>query len=201
MESISANSDPLSEGIIVERQDSRATLISDKRQITQSNSDGSQGFYADYLLRAWCRSGYYIKPSNKAAQTVQSLFELRATNQSKIVSLDAVEKNKQRIENLCENTTDQAAPNRTAMWLSLSALDLLKAEGVFPSIINASGDESLLFEFYIKNDYYLVEFSNAGEIVYLSRINGFSKPAIEVSVEELKETIKIISTAYKNANL
>lgn len=103
---------------------------------------------------------------------------------------------KNRIVQLCENSEDEYAPNQIAQRLALYALDLLKNCKVVPSLINSTDEESLIFEFFTEDKYYLIEFYNSGEIIYLRRIEGQPKFVTETTVNGVKEIIKDITRAY-----
>lgn len=109
-------------------------------------------------------------------------------------------KAKERIEELC-NVDSPDAPNQIARELALEALKLLWTYKITPSLINPSGDESLFFEFFVKDDYYLFKFCNSGEIVYLKRIVGQPKIVKEINTQQLEEATKEITSAYGNADV
>ena len=111
------------------------------------------------------------------------------------------EKAKERIIEISNNQEDVFAPNQTACEMALEALKLLWDYKVLPSLINPSGDESLLFEFFMGNDFYLIEFYNSGEIIYLKRIVGKPKVIKEIDFQNLKDVIQEIISAYRNANV
>lgn len=108
-------------------------------------------------------------------------------------------KAKERIEKLCQDLTDVSAPNETAQHLALRALELLKENALLPTLINSSHDESLVFEFFVKNDAYSFDFYNDGETLYGRRVEGEIPHIAEIKNEErLIEAISEISRAYAN---
>jgi hypothetical protein len=114
-------------------------------------------------------------------------------------SSDFIEKYKSaktRILELCQNSNDEYAPNQTAQDLALHTLELLKTNKFLPSLINSTDDSSLIFEFFADDKFYLIEFYNSGEIIYLRRIEGQPKLVIEVKIDEINKIIKDISRAY-----
>ncbi len=108
-------------------------------------------------------------------------------------------KAKERIDELCQDLADVSAPNETAQYLALRALELLKENALLPTLINSSHDESLVFEFFVKNDAYSFDFYNDGETLYGSRVEGKIPHIAEIKNEErLIEAISEISHAYAN---
>ena len=103
---------------------------------------------------------------------------------------------KNRIVELCQNSNDEYAPNQTAQKLSLYTLELLKSNKVLPSLINSTDDSSLIFEFFVENEFYLIEFYNSSEIIYLRRIEGQPKFVTETSIDAINHIIKDIIRAY-----
>ncbi len=111
------------------------------------------------------------------------------------------EKAKERIIKLCQNQDDASSPNYIARESALETLDLLRNHRILPSLINSTGDESLIFEFFVENNFYLIEFHNSGELIYLRRIVGQPKFVTETNNTQLKEVIKEIARAYHNVNV
>lgn len=112
------------------------------------------------------------------------------------------EKAKSRIVRLCSNQIETDAPNQNVQRLALQTLKLFKKSGVLPTLINSTGDESLLFEFFINEDSYSIDFYNSGEIVYLRRIQGQIADVAEVDIEQfIREVVPEIALAYDRANL
>ena len=103
---------------------------------------------------------------------------------------------KNRIIQLCKNSDDEYAPNQAAQGLALHTLSLFKNCKVVPSLINSTDDESLIFEFFVDDKFYLIEFYNSGEIIYLRRIEGQPKLVTEIKIDEINKIIKDISRAY-----
>ena len=110
-------------------------------------------------------------------------------------------KAEKRIIELCLNQEDEYSLNENVRKMALAALNLLWRSEVAPSLINPSGDESLLFEFFVEEDFYLIEFYNSGEIVYLRKTTGQPKVIKEIGFQELEEATKEIARAYNNANV
>lgn len=104
------------------------------------------------------------------------------------------ERAKRRIVRLCK--LDLTAPNEHVKQLALETLKLLKENSILPSLINSTGDESLLFEFFIGEHSFSVDFYNDGEIIYLRRIQGHTPYVAKISIESeikgnlLKTTIR-----------
>lgn len=135
---------------------------------------------------------YYQYPFQKVTAVPKSSHVSNNFSFEDSVSAAKFQKAKKRIERLCQNSDDADAPNQIAEDLAIRVLELCKETDFFPSIINASGDESLLFEFFTNENYYLIEIYNSGELIYLPRLNGESMPASEITLEELKGLIKTI---------
>ncbi len=103
---------------------------------------------------------------------------------------------KNRIVELCKNADDEYAPNQTAEKHALYILGLLRNNKVAPSLINSTDDKSLIFEFFVDDKFYLIEFYNSGEVIYLRRIEGQPKLITETNISEIEEIIKEITCAY-----
>lgn len=129
------------------------------------------------------------KKKEKDIVTISSAFRQR------------YEKAKERIIKLCQNQDDAYSPNYVARKNALETLNLLRNHRILPSLINSTGDESLIFEFFVENNFYLIEFHNSGELIYLRRIVGQPKFVTEINNTQLKEVIKEIARAYHNVNV
>lgn len=103
-----------------------------------------------------------------------------------------------RINELCQNPIDLNAPNEVARLLALNTLELLKNNNVLPSLINSSHDESLVFEFFVNQDTYSIDFCNSGEVIYGRRIKEQMLNISELKEEQLKGVVLEISHAYAN---
>lgn len=103
---------------------------------------------------------------------------------------------KSRIIELCRDSDDEYTPNQTAQNVALYTLDLLRDNKVVPSLINSTDDTSLIFEFFVEDKFYLIEFYNSGEIIYLRRIEGQPKFVTEITIDGIKEIVKDITRAY-----
>jgi len=108
---------------------------------------------------------------------------------------------KKRILELCSNLEDLESPNQAVQNIALYTLNLLKEQNVFPSLINATGDESLLFEFFIEEHSFSIDFYNNGEIIYLRRINNLTPFISEVDSEQLKEIVLEIAHTYAKTDM
>jgi len=89
------------------------------------------------------------------------------------------------------NSYSAEPPNETAVNNSLTALDALINYSVFPTKISPSADEGIIFEFLSKTNYYLLEFCNDGDMVYLKRINGKTE-AFDISINDIESKINEI---------
>ena len=79
-------------------------------------------------------------------------------------------------------------PNNTAVNNALTTLDALEKCSKFPTKISPSADEGILFEFLSKANYYLLEFCNDGDMIFLKRINGKTE-AFDTSVNDIESKI------------
>ena len=102
-------------------------------------------------------------------------------------------KAKNRINDLCSNQEYTEALSREVRQSALDTLRSLKQENILPTLINPTGDNSLLFEFFINNDVYAIDFYNSGEIVYLRRRQGHNPSVTEISHEQVNETVSEIA--------
>lgn len=136
------------------------------------------------VARSLAFAGKTWKTKEKDVVTIISPFE------------EKYEKAKRRIIKLCANQIEVNAPNQNVQRSTLQTLRLLKEKNVLPSLINSTGDESLLFEFFIKADSYSIDFYNSGEIVYLRRVEGQIANGGEINFEQLERAVSEIASAY-----
>lgn len=102
-----------------------------------------------------------------------------------------------RISDLCSSEHDfDFPPTENAFKMAVDALELLRQNKLLPSLINATNDHSLLFEFFIKNQKYSLNFYNSGEIVYLAKRHNEKVVVIEIDESELEEAISEMILAY-----
>ena len=145
-------------------------------------------------------------PKSKVARSLafaETAWKKREKDVITIISPfeEKYEKAKSRIVRLCSTQIEVNAPNQIARQLALDTLTLLKENGVFPSLINSTGDESLIFEFFVKEDFYLIEFYNSGELIFLRRVKNQPKFTTEINAGQLKEITKEIAHAYARVDL
>ncbi len=101
-----------------------------------------------------------------------------------------------RTRSLCrDHLFNPKSPNQAVRDIAITALERLRKGNVLPTLINATGDESLLFEFSIGGDSYSLDFYNSGEIVLLKRVRGEVLSASEFDQGGLEEAISNILDA------
>ena len=86
---------------------------------------------------------------------------------------------------------DTEPPSKIAIKNAIFALKLTRKHFILPERVNASADEGIIFEFLKGDKYYLIEFYNDGDIVYLKRENTKSE-AFDITNAELEGIIKEI---------
>jgi hypothetical protein len=106
-----------------------------------------------------------------------------------------------RVNNLCQNPTDEYPPNLISQEAALETLNLLRSYNIVPSLINSTDDESLLFEFFSEKISYSIEFHNSGEIYYLRKAKGDVGFIFEIDKEQLREFTSEISSIYARNNM
>lgn len=106
------------------------------------------------------------------------------------------EEAKKRIVLLCQNQNDEFAPNQKAKEIALEILDFLRKQKIMPSLINSTGDKSLLFEFFTGENSFSIDIYNSGEIIYLSNIQGLQTHVIEFAENQIKEVVAKITHDY-----
>ncbi len=109
----------------------------------------------------------------------------------------AYRKLRHRIESLYLNNEDPKMPNAIAGVLALAALRACNVERVLPTVINPTGDESILLEFFIGEDVYSIDIYNTGEIVFLTKVSGQPVHAVEIEQNQLAGVVAKISHAYE----
>jgi len=77
------------------------------------------------------------------------------------------------------------SPNTIAIRNAKEALNVLARQSKFPTKVSPSADEGVIFEFLNGNNYFLLEFCNDGDIVFLKRINGRTE-AFDISSTEIE---------------
>ena len=108
---------------------------------------------------------------------------------------------KERITEICRDVKNSVAPNKVAQQNGLKTLNILWENRVLPSLINSTGDSSLVFEFFFGNDFYLIEFYNSGEIVYLHRTENSPASVIEIEGSGINDIVTEIVRAYASINM
>lgn len=150
---------------------------------------------------------WHYPPKSKVARSIAYAETAWKKKEKDVITIispfeEKYEKAKSRIVRLCSNQIEANAPNQNVQRLALQTLKLLKKSGVLPTLTNSTGDESLLFEFFINEDSYSIDFYNPGEIVYLRRIQGQITDVAEVTLEQLiNEVVLEIALAYDRAIL
>ncbi len=85
-------------------------------------------------------------------------------------------------------------PNETSINRALQALQILRNHRVFPEMVNPSSDEGIVFEFFRGDRYYLFEFYNDGDLIFLRRLGGV-RNVEEITVNDIEEKILEIQNA------
>ena len=73
----------------------------------------------------------------------------------------------ERITNLCDDPENGLTDE--VRHLAVKTLQFFNKLNILPSLINPIEDESLLFEFFSEEDYYLIEFYTDGAVIILTR--------------------------------
>lgn len=84
---------------------------------------------------------------------------------------------------------------------ALNALGSLRLNRILPTLINRTGDESLLFEFFLGEDYFSIDFYDSGEIVYLRKTEDLPAHVIELDIEDIPEVATEIAHAQAGRSL
>lgn len=159
------------------------------------NNKQCEGFIANLIKE----TGWNYKPKSTITRSIE-VHKLKWNDKSVITAsaefIGKYKSAKNRIIELCQNSSDEYAPNQKTQKLALHTLELLKNNKILPSLINSTDDSSLIFEFFIDDRFYLIEFYNSGEIVYLRRIEGQPKFVIETTIEEINRIVRDITRAY-----
>jgi hypothetical protein len=159
------------------------------------NAKHCDGFFANLIKE----TGWDYAPKSSISRSIE-VHRHKWNDKSVITAtpdfIEKYESAKNRVIELCQNSNDEYAPNQTAQDLALHTLELLKTNKFLPSLINSTDDSSLIFEFFADDKFYLIEFYNSGEIIYLRRIEGQPKLVTEVKIDEINKIIKDISRAY-----
>lgn len=161
----------------------------------RKNNKQCDGFFANLVKE----TNWDYNPKSIISRSVE-VHKVKWNNKSIVVAsagfIEKFKSAKTRIIELCQNSNEEYPPNQTAQDLALHTLEVLKVNKVLPSLINSTDDNSLIFEFFINDKFYLIEFYNSGEIVYLRRIEGQPKFVIETTIEEIKKIIRDITKTY-----
>ncbi len=88
-------------------------------------------------------------------------------------------------------------PNETAVNNSIDALEILTHHELLPDKISPSSEEGIIFEFLINSNYYLLEFCNDGDIIFLKRENE-NPNVFEIDLNEIEN--KIFEMKYGQYN-
>lgn len=149
-----------------------------------------------------CPAGLWCFPPKSAPARAAALARrgYRVSRRPLTVVTDNDEKFEQamrRLDFLCRDTTDESLPNSYCRTVGTAILKLCRQHGILPTLINPTGDESLLFEFFLRNNVYSIDVYNTGEIVFISRIDGVTGNAQEFEPGQLSDIIATISLAYE----
>jgi len=87
------------------------------------------------------------------------------------------------------------APNAVAIGNALDALKRIWRWGVLPSKVNPSVEEGIVFEFTRGERFFLLEFYNESEIVYLKREGDAESEVSEVTLEDMDAIAQTIAAA------
>jgi hypothetical protein len=100
-------------------------------------------------------------------------------------------KAKRRIHYLCEEAKFELS--KTVLNNSLEAIKVLSDNNIVPSLINPTGDESLLFDFFIADEYFSLNFYSSGEIVYLYQKSNFPAHVTELDIKDISKIAREIA--------
>lgn len=104
---------------------------------------------------------------------------------------------KERIFQLCQNQIDELAPNENVQETALNLLRLLKNQKTLPSLINSTGDESLLFEFFVGENTFSLDIYNSGEIIFVVNIKNRLTHVYEFNCNQIKEVVSKFTLTYE----
>ncbi len=131
----------------------------------------------------------------------QSIVEKEIINEN--IHTDPVEQRfiqlKQRINRLCDNSRHEL--NERVRENSLTFLKILTDNRILPSLINPTGDESLLFEFFLGEKYFSIDFYSSGGIVYLHEEKNSPAHVIEMDIEDISDVASDIMRAQTGRGL
>lgn len=77
-------------------------------------------------------------------------------------------------------------PNEIAIMNAIKGLQILAGNGLFPDKVSPSMEEGIIFEFLLMSNYYLFEFYNDGDIIFLKREDDGLK-AMEINLSEFEK--------------
>jgi hypothetical protein len=140
-------------------------------------------------LEEYAEKGLEKELQFRQPKTIKSVFELIEPNPIS----EWVVRAKRRIHYLCEEPKFEL--NDTVLKNSLEAIRILSENDIVPSLINPTGDESLLFDFFIGNKYFSLDFYSSGEIVYLYRNSELPAHVTELDITDISKVAREITQA------
>ncbi|PIQ28107.1 hypothetical protein COW36_05285 [bacterium (Candidatus Blackallbacteria) CG17_big_fil_post_rev_8_21_14_2_50_48_46] len=89
-------------------------------------------------------------------------------------------------------------PDQSACDIASQALDYMHDNNIYPNLLSASQDGGVMFEFYVNDNYILIEIHNSGEIIYFSRDELRNVKVYECKITKLLNLIQTHLTPIFN---
>jgi len=93
------------------------------------------------------------------------------------------------------NPYGAAPPNSEAINKALHTLAIVRDSGIFPDLVNPSVEEGIVFEWKVDDKFFLFEFYNDGEIIYLKREGDEESHVSEINLDEIPLIIREVANA------
>lgn len=93
------------------------------------------------------------------------------------------------------NPYGAAPPNSEAINKALHILAIMSRSGILPDLINPSVEEGIVFEFMVDDKFFLFEFYNDGDVIYLKRHGDEESHVSEIGLDKIPLIIREVANA------
>ena len=93
------------------------------------------------------------------------------------------------------NPYGAAPPNSEAINKALRTLAIMRDSGILPDLVNPSVEEGIVFEWKVDDKFFLFEFYNDGEVIYLKREGDEESHVFEIDLDEIPLIIREVANA------
>ncbi len=93
------------------------------------------------------------------------------------------------------NPYGAAPPNSEVINKALHTLAIMRDSGILPDLVNPSVEEGIVFEWKVDDKFFLFEFYNDGEVIFLKREGDEESHVFEIDLDEIPLIIREVANA------